>query len=150
MTVSPPRTEGSGVRVVQLADFHAEMQAQGVAREDVAFRCVMCGTAQSIRSFVAAGAKAEGVERYVGFSCEGRFRGAKAATRDHKPADPNVRGCDWSLGGLFTLHKLEVDIGEGKRQPAFELATPEEAKALAAIPLEDLERRPPPRGQADT
>lgn len=138
MTVTPARTEGlrfAGPRVISQADFYALVNAQGVAREDTAFTCVTCGTVQSMRSLVAAGATPERAENTIGFSCEGRLRGAKGATRERTPADPNVRGCDWSLGGLFTLHTLEVEMPDGKRHRTFELATPEQAQALEKLPL---------------
>jgi hypothetical protein len=45
------------MRTSSVDAFHAEMRAQGVrSHEHVAFRCVMCGTIQSGRDLIAAGA----------------------------------------------------------------------------------------------
>ena len=118
------------MKTLTIPEFHAAIKAQGApSREDVAFRCVMCGTVQSMRSLADAGAGVD-PEKYVGFSCEGRFRGAGPAKSDRKPASPDVRGCDWTLGGLFNVHTTEVVDDDGKRHPRFELATTEEAAAL--------------------
>ena len=40
--------------------------------------------------------------------------------------------CNWTLGGLFALHKLEVVTPDGEKHPRFELATPAEAQAHMA------------------
>lgn len=114
-----------------IAEFHAALKAQGVKRhEDFAFRCVMCGTIQSGQSLInaSAGKTFDEVEKFVGFSCVGRFTNAGP----HKKGNPPGKGCDWTLGGLFTFHDLEVIDTEGKPSPRFALATPEEAQALAA------------------
>lgn len=113
-----------------IPEFHAELKAQGVgSHEDVAFKCPMCGTIQSGRDLIAAGAGVsfDDVERYVGFSCIGRFTGAPAPR-----AKPDGKPCNWTLGGLFSLHKLEVVDDDGGAHPRFELATPEEAQAHTA------------------
>lgn len=111
---------------------------QGVSSErHIAFLCPICGTVQSMASLVAAGAKPESVERYVGFSCEGRFSGAGPWPRPTDKSPKAVtrratRGCDWTLGGLFSLHKLEVTTADGKVQPSFEIARPADAQSLEA------------------
>lgn len=117
------------MRVITVSQFKAELVAQGVgSHEDAAFVCPMCGTVQSSRDLVAAGAGKDfdGVEGYLGFSCVGRFTGARAprSKKDGKP-------CDWTLGGLFRLHELEVVTQDGERHPRFELANPEQAQAHA-------------------
>lgn len=118
------------MRTILAAELHAEMKAQGApTREDIAFKCVICGTVQSIRSLKAAGLTLDQAERQIGFSCEGRERGAGPA-KDGKPGNPHVRGCDWSLGGLFHLHRLEVTTPDGKTHPTFELATAAETIEL--------------------
>lgn len=105
------------VKTMPVAEFHATLRAQGVsAREHTAFVCVQCGNVQSIASLMLHGMAAEQAERRVGFSCEGRM------TKD--------RGCDWTLGGLFTIHELEVITDDGKSHPTFLPATPEQAQAL--------------------
>lgn len=123
---------------ITLAEAHARMKAQEVkSPRHFAFRCPVCGTVQSMASLVAAGADPARVERSIAFSCEGRFRdsgpwpGDKDKSR--KAAERRkVRGCDWTLGGLFSIHKLEIEYPDGKVSPSFEIASPEEAMALHA------------------
>lgn len=117
------------MRKITLAEFRAELKAQGVERDHLALVCPMCGTVQSAKSLIAAGAGAdfEEVEKYLGFSCVGRFTGAGGENRT------KGKGCDWTLGGLFHLHKLEVITEDGTHHPRFEVATPEEAKELANV-----------------
>lgn len=124
---------------ITIEQIHARFKAQGVsAREHIAFRCPICKTIQSMASLIVAGVSPEEAERQIGFSCEGRFSNAgpwPADSRKGKKWDARraVRGCDWTLGGLFRLHKLEV-IGEnGEPQASFEVATPEEAQALERL-----------------
>lgn len=121
------------VETVTVEEIHRRFKAQGVgAREHVAVKCPMCGTVQSMASLAKAGAAADAAERAIGFSCEGRFNGAgpwpngKAAQ-----AKRRKRGCDWTLGGLFKIHKLEVATPEGPRA-YFEIAAPDEARDLEA------------------
>lgn len=115
------------LRRLTLAEFHDAIRAQGVPRVNVAAKCPMCGTVQSMADLIAAGAGSteDEVEKYMGFSCVGRFTNAGP----HRRGMPPGRGCDWTLGGLFTIHKLEVVTPDDERHPRFELATPEEAQA---------------------
>ena len=90
----------------------------------------MCGTIQSAFDLVKAGAGKDfdEVEKYLGFSCIGRWT-------HHKPP-PKKRGtqvgCNWTLGGLFQTHELVVETPDAKQHPRFELATPQEAKSHIA------------------
>jgi hypothetical protein len=95
--------------------FLAEAQRRfGTDVLDWRFVCPKCHTAQSVRELqdavVAAGGSEDEVVKYVAFSCIGRFAG------------PNGPGCDWTLGGLFRIHTLEVVMPDGARRPTFELA----------------------------
>jgi len=112
-----------------IEEYREAIRAQGVPREHVAFRCPMCGTIQSMTSLIRAGAgrTAEEVERYVGFSCVGRWTGAGSPRPENQG-----KGCNWTLGGLLQLHRLEVVTEDGTAHPWFEVATPEEAQALMA------------------
>jgi hypothetical protein len=127
------------IETITIEELHARFKAQGVsAREHLAFKCVICGTVQSMASLIAAGCAADKAESLVGFSCEGRLTGAGAWPSNKKKdaksvARRKVRGCDWTLGGLFRLHHIEVTGTDGKPQPIFDLATPEEAQALQGI-----------------
>lgn len=113
---------------ISIAEFHERLKAQGVVREDIAFKCPVCGTVQSMQTLFDVGAAQtiEGTEVFVGFSCIGRFTNAGPHRKDTPPG----RGCDWTLGGLFKLHTVEIDR-DGYMQPCFDIATPDEAQALA-------------------
>lgn len=113
-----------------IAEFHAALKAQGVKRhEDFAFRCPVCGTVQSAADLIEAGAGKtfDDVEQYVAFSCVGRWTGAGP----FKKNGPRKFGCDWTLGGLFRIHALEVIDDNGEARPRFELASSDEAQAHA-------------------
>lgn len=114
------------MQTMTLDEYRTAVKAQGVPREHVAMKCPACGTVQSAVDLIAAGAGAnfEAVERYLGFACLGRFTGAGSPRKesDGKP-------CNWTLGGLFRLHKLEVVTPDGEKHFRFALATPEEAQA---------------------
>jgi len=123
------------VERISLRECHARMGAQGVPNNHVAFRCPACGTVQSMASLVRAGVPENEVASVVGFSCEGRWTGAGAApaasdTSPRAAARRSVRGCDWTLGGLFRIHALEVHFPSGGVRMRFALASPEEAQAL--------------------
>jgi len=95
------------MKVMRLGEFRNEIKAQGVQIGDVTFECPNCRTLQSANDLILAGAgkTIEEVEKYVAFSCIGRFDSGK--------------GCDWTLGGLLQIHELEVETEDGKRHPRF-------------------------------
>lgn len=96
------------MQTMTIDEFRAACRAQNRdSVEDLTFQCPRCKTLQSARDLIQAGAgdNFEQVERYVGFSCVGRWDDSK--------------GCDWSLGGLFRIHELEVIDSEGKHHPRF-------------------------------
>lgn len=118
------------MRQITVEEFHGELRAQGVSGpEHLAFRCPRCRTIQSARDLIVAGAGAdfEAVERVLAFSCVGRWTGAGPAR-----TAPDGMPCDWTLGGLFRLHELEVVTPEGERCPRFEPVSPAEAQAHEA------------------
>jgi len=112
--------------------FKAALRAQQVAREDMALVCPRCRCLQSARDLIAAGAgnSFEEVEKFLGFSCVGRFTDAGSPRKA-----PDGSPCNWTLGGLFKLHELEVITDDGKRHPCFEPASAEQAQAHAAKAL---------------
>jgi hypothetical protein len=115
------------MREITLEQFHAECKAQGGnGPEDIVLICPMCRVPQSARDLIDAGAGPDfaAVEKYLGFSCYGRFTGAGAP---RNPIDGHP--CNWTLGGFFHLHKLEVVTPDGKHHPRFEAASPEMAAA---------------------
>lgn len=116
------------MKTMTLDDFRAALKAQGMPdRTHYAFKCPACSTVQSAADLIAAGAGSsfDEVEPYLGFSCVGRFTGAGSPRKeaDGKP-------CNWTLGGLFKVHQLEVVTPDGKQHPHFKPATPTEALAL--------------------
>lgn len=117
-------------------DFVATVKSQGVPREHLAFKCPMCGTIQSAADFIKAGAGKDfdEVSGYLGFSCVGRFlkSGPPRKERDGKP-------CNWTLGGLFQMHDLEVVTESGERHPHFEPATRGEAMVHMADNVMDCQ-----------
>lgn len=115
---------------ITLAELHALVKAQQVPRrEDIAMVCPMCRTVQTAQDLIDAGAGADfdAVEKYLGFSCVGRFTGAPTPRQE---ADGTP--CDWTLGGLFQLHELEVIAPDGSVSPLFEPATHEQAQRKLA------------------
>ena len=118
------------MRKLTIPEFHAELKAQGVTHEDFAFVCPMCAKVQSGRDLIAAGAGKtfDDVESYLGFSCVGRWTDAGPPPKAGKTQD----GCNWTLGGLFSLHKLEIIDAKGETHPTFEPASPDAARAHAA------------------
>lgn len=124
---------------ITLAEAHARFKAQGVSGDKhIAFVCPICGTVQSMASLIAAGCKAEKVEGYVGFSCEGRFSGAGPWVSEKDKSDKAekrraIRGCDWTLGGLLHLHELEVVFPDRAERPTFVIATAEQAQELERL-----------------
>lgn len=108
---------------IAMDEFHLTLKDQGVPPEHYAFKCVRCGNIQSAASLVKYMSTNDAFA-CVYFSCEGRF------TKDS--------GCDWTLGGLFRIHKMEV-LKEDENNPVcgvlhavpvFEPASREEAQEL--------------------
>jgi hypothetical protein len=122
---------------ITLQEFHARCKSQNVsAPKNVALICPVCGTIQSMVTLVKAGCAEDDVAKYIGFSCEGRFANAGSwpnASENSEKADRRraIRGCDWTLGGLFQIHQLIIE-DDGKEYARFALATPEQAQALEA------------------
>lgn len=98
-------------------EFFAKLRSQNVPREHLAFVCPICGSIQSAYDLIKAGAGKDydEVEKYVAFSCVGRFTHKLPAP---KPFGTRY-GCDWTLGGLFQFHDLEVITPDGKAHPRF-------------------------------
>ena len=90
-------------------EFLERVKSQGVPMEQVTFECPHCKTLQSMEDLVEAeaGETLQDVNKYIGFSCIGRFN------------PPNGGGCDWTLGGLFQIHELLVKYPDGGERPWF-------------------------------
>jgi len=102
-----------------LADYVVEGEKRfGSDKKDWKFVCSSCGTVQGFHDFVRIGVKKSEIANYLGFSCIGRFTEGETGTE-------GKIGCDWTLGGLFQVHTLEVIDDSGKKHPRFEFAEPE-------------------------
>lgn len=87
------------------------------------FVCPACGTRQSIDTLLAAGIPHNDVEKYIAFSCVGRFTGqGDAGIVAKNKGQQWDKGCNWTLGGLLTIHRLEVVYPDGTTRPAFDFA----------------------------
>lgn len=113
-------------RITQsLEEYRQEVRNQGTGPKlKVCMVCPACKTVQNAQDLLNAGAGStfEEVEKYLGFSCVGRF------THGLPPkSEKNQFGCNWTLGGLFSIHELEVVTPDGQVHPIFKLATKTEA-----------------------
>lgn len=109
------------MRTLTQDELIAEMRARhGEDAKQWKFVCPMCKTPQCANDFYAAGFKpgTGEVNKYLGFSCIGRFTNAG----EHKKGTPPGKGCNWTLGGLFQIHELEVILPDGKKSPCMEIA----------------------------
>ena len=83
---------------------------------EVEFTCPHFKTVQTGNDLVKAGAGKDfnEVQGYIGFSCIGRF--------------DETKGCNWTLGGLFGIHKLEIvdDNDSTKTRMCFEINPPKD------------------------
>lgn len=118
------------IEKIPLEDFQAALRAQGVSDPiHHAVVCPMCKFVQSAQSLINAGAgkTREEVGGKLGFSCVGRFMSSLPPRRrpDNKP-------CNWTLGGLLSMHEVVIVTPDGVEHPRFRAATPEQAQALEA------------------
>jgi len=67
------------------------------------FRCVQCGNVQSHESVTERNPEIRNTSNWIFFSCEGR--------------KTEGVGCDWTLGGLFKIHRLEVFDDQKSENP---------------------------------
>jgi hypothetical protein len=117
------------MRKLTVAEWRAEGERRfGPDERNWKFVCPMCGTVQGAEDFYTEGfARGAGqVNKVLGFACIGRWRMAGP----HQKGNPPGRGCDWTLGGLFHIHTLEVIDDEGKPHMLFDFAEPEPARAV--------------------
>lgn len=101
------------MKTVTLEDFQTEGERRfGKERKNWQLQCPQCKQAMIAEDYRAAGVLVDDINKYVGFSCVGRFNDGK-------------KGCDWTLGGLFQIHELEIQDEEGNMHPHFDFP-PEE------------------------
>ncbi len=104
-----PEIKTGGIKVIKLDDWLKEAEANfGKDKLQWKFKCPHCGNVQSGQDFEDIGVKEwNGI---VQFNCIGRYVKGK--------------GCNWSLGGLFQIHRTVV-VKEFKLHPVFEMALPQ-------------------------
>lgn len=68
--------------------------------QDWKFKCPNCGNIQSYKSIKEHNPEIKLNVDNITFNCEGRLN--------------SKYGCDWTLGGLFQIHELEVIASENK------------------------------------
>ena len=117
------------MKTMTIDDLHMACIEQANETLQVVFKCPMCGCLQTGQDFIDAGAATNSDQAmgYAGFSCLGRFTKAEGPRKK-----PDGKRCNWTLGGLFQMHKLEVVTQDGQSPPHFELATKAEADAYRA------------------
>lgn len=117
------------MKTISIERYRELLAAQGVDDPlDYAVKCPACGTVQSRRDYASAGAAPDAIASMFGFNCIGRFTGRGG---DPTPGGNDGQCCNWTLGGLLSIHTMEVVQGTQQRFPVFEPATPEEAQAHA-------------------
>ena len=84
----------------------------GKDSKDWRFVCPSCGHIQSVKSVLEHNPSLDpnNIQNWINYNCEGRYNEGE--------------GCDWTLGGLFKIHKLEI-IYLGKEIPSFEFVKKE-------------------------
>ena len=90
-----------------LEEYVSALKSQNVDMNDATVQCPKCKTLQSISDLLNSGAckNVDEAMKYFGFSCIGRY--------------DNKKGCDWTLGGLFQFHELEILYPDGSIGPRF-------------------------------
>lgn len=91
------------------------------------FTCPACGHEQSHNEVKARKPDVGDTSGWIYFSCEGR----------HNPG----HGCDWTLGGLFQVHTLEVLEESGRAVRCMRFAHPRADELLTAAAA-DLPEQP--------
>jgi len=100
-----------GITTYREAEWLAEGERRfGSDRNDWAFKCVSCGNIQSANSVLAHGCPEDEltIRAWLTNNCEGRYN--------------KNYGCDWSLSGIFRIHKVVLLSDKGVVYPMFEFA----------------------------
>jgi len=113
------------MKTMSIEDFRKEgLKRFGDKLKNWRFICPVCSTIQSGEDLHKAGIDKDKVQDYLGFSCIGRWTDAGP----YKDGDPPGKGCNWTLGGLIRIHKLEIRDNNGDIFPHMEFAPEEENK----------------------
>lgn len=92
------------IKTLKISEFNELCKKHWPDIMSVEFICPKCKTIQTGKDLIEAGAGKDfdEVNKYLGFSCVGRFT--------------ETKGCDWTLGGLFSIHTLEIVSDEDPEQ----------------------------------
>lgn len=88
------------------------------------FKCPACGHVQTRANFLSLGMKDQ-VDRYLGFSCIGRFRLSdlnKAKLVVEYPEMDKGAGCNYAGGGLFQVAPIIIETGKDEQRLTFGFA----------------------------
>ena len=97
----------------------------GKSLRDWLFVCPMCWHVQGGLEFQErTDLEIKNIEKVLGFSCIGRYlRNQEPKPRQREGAMPlkmKGGGCNWTLGGLFQMHKASVILDDGSEHQIFE------------------------------
>ena len=97
------------METISLDEFEQKLKDNFNSLSEAEFICPSCKTVQTPQDLIdnGAGKDLDEVNGFIGFSCVGRFNNKKT-------------GCDWTLGGFFQIHELEI-TSQGKNRPCFKL-----------------------------
>jgi hypothetical protein len=128
------------MRTISISEFYKARDAQGVPVGFGVVICPGCKTPQNAQDLIKAGAGASlrDVAKFLGVSCVGRFTGAPAPRRE-----PDGNPCNWTLGGLLKIHTTTVVDEIGRKQPFFDIASPEVAQAHVAKQRAQIQKGQP-------
>ncbi|PHR23884.1 MAG: hypothetical protein COA36_16405 [Desulfotalea sp.] len=82
------------MKLMTVEGFHEVVKEQNVSFEHYSFVCPQCGTVQSAENLINAGLCEifDQVQKYLAFSCVGRFTGA-SSPRKENDSEP----CNWTF-----------------------------------------------------
>ena len=106
------------MRKITMDEFIEEGKCKfGIDASNWKLVCPMCNTAQSINDFIEAGIDMDEAKKAIGFACIGRY------TNKGTPAEElnKNHGCNWTLGGILRMHKLEIICEDGEVLPHFDI-----------------------------
>lgn len=95
------------VKEIKLQDWKKQASEKfGSDKKNWEFKCPSCGETQTLKEFEDN--NVEDAESKFYYSCIGRW------VKD--------RGCKWTLGGLFKIHKTEVITPDNNKIPVMEFS----------------------------
>ena len=118
----PDKPMPKGCKRISFDEWKAEaIRLYGRDERNWRFKCPNCGHVQCGKEVRERNPSLIGtISDWITCNCEGR----------HTPGI----GCNWTLGGLFQIHKVEVTIGQ-KIIRAFEFADTEPVNANQSLPV---------------